>query len=312
MRVGVSFPQSFCTGPAVTGRLLQYLERVDELGFDSVWTQEQLLGRDPSLEPVNSLAFAAAATSRARLGTATIVAPLRGPVHLAKSLATIDRLSEGRLIVGLSIGELQTIFDAAGVPLAERVSRLEEVVAAMRILWSDLHPSFEGRHWRFGPTAMEPKPAQRAGPPIWLGAHARPAVERAARLGDGWIGAGGSSIDEFAERAGWVEEALAARDRDRSEFTIVKKLYVSIDRDADSAKERLAEWFTVHWPREFDPVSMAARVGVSGTEDDLRKAVDRVADIGADLVILNPVFDETEQLERFASVVEDRLDAPTR
>jgi probable F420-dependent oxidoreductase len=288
------------------------LRRAEELGFDSIWVQEQLLGRDPSLEPVVSLAFAAASTSRVRLGTATIVAPLRNPVHLAKSLATIDQLSHGRLVAGLSIGEVRAIYETIGVSMSTRTSRLEELIAAMRSFWLEPSPSFNGAHWSFESAPMEPKPVQKPGPPIWLGSHARVGINRAARIADGWIGAGGSSMDDFADRVTWLNQALDEHDRDRSEFTIAKKLYVAVDDDPKTAIGRLADWFAIHWPPKFDPRFMAERVGIAGTGETLRAAVGRVAALGADLAILNPVFDESEHLERFATILADQVPSETR
>ena len=291
-------------GPSLHDATKTFLERAEALGFESLWVQEQLLGKDPSFEPIATLAYAAGLTERMTLATATIVAPLRNPVALAKQLATVDQLSGGRLLVGLSLGDVKRIYAACGVDMAHRVGRLQEAVQILRGLWSYGPTRHAGRHWAFDDVEMEPKPGRHI--PIWLGGGAPAAIQRAASIADGWIGAGGSSIDDFRRQVQMLEVALEVAHRYREAFGIAKKLYVAIDDAGEAARRRLTEWFAIHWADGHrDPVSMSQEVGVAGTADEVASCIKEVIEAGADTVILNFVFDEREQLERLAALARD-------
>lgn len=302
---GIALPQSFSTREDGRERLDSFLRAADESPFESLWVQEQLLGRDPSLEPLTSLAYAAAATSRLRLGTATVVAPLRDPILLAKVAATLDVMSGGRLTIGLSIGEVAQIYDAVGVDMSKRGRRLDEAVDVLVSLWTEQHASHHGAFWSFEEAAMEPKPRSRPHPELWFGGHSRPALRRVARSGTGWIGAGGSSLDDFAERVRWLDEEIDRAGRKREDITVAKKLYCAIDDDPERARRGLERWFSHHWPASFDPVELASRVGIAGNPEMVGESVMAAVEGGSDLIILNPVFDEGVQFQRLAQLLDD-------
>jgi probable F420-dependent oxidoreductase len=298
-------PQSFSNEPDSGSRIAEFVGFVEGVGFDSLWVQEQMLGKDPSLEPLNSLAFAAAVSSRVRLGTATVVGPLRDPVLLAKVTATVDRLSAGRLILGLSIGEVAQIYEAIGVDMAHRGRRLDEMVDVLVGLWTQAEATHHGNFWHFDDAPMEPKPVQNPHPEIWFGGHSRVALRRVARAGSGWIGAGGSSVSDFAQGEAILSEELEAAGRSREEVTVAKKLYVAISDRPDEARRRLEDWFCVHWLSSFDPKAMASRVGVAGDAEMVASTISETVESGADLVILNPVYDEADQAERLVAAIQD-------
>jgi probable F420-dependent oxidoreductase len=138
-------------------------------------------------EQVTSAAFLAAKTSRIRLVTSVMVVPHRPAVLAAKVLATIDLLSNGRLIVGCGVGWMKEEFEAlAAPPFAERGAVTNEYLAAFRELWTKKAPLFEGRYVRFAGITMAPKPVQKPHPPLWIGGESDAALRRVARLGDGW------------------------------------------------------------------------------------------------------------------------------
>ena len=137
-----------------------YLARAEELGFHSGWTQEQVLGTIPYLGPVETLTYAAACTERLRLGCAVFITTLHSPVHLAKSLSTLDQLSRGRLEVGVGTGG-RRMFSGFGVDPETFVSRFTEGLALMRALWTEPQVTFAGRFWQLDGAAMEPKPFQK-------------------------------------------------------------------------------------------------------------------------------------------------------
>jgi len=138
-------------------------------------------------DPVLSLAYAAAITQRIRLATGVLLVSQRHPAHVAKALATLDRLSGGRAILGAGIGWLREEFDMLGVPFRERVARTEECIAAVRSLWAEEARGFEGRHYRWDPVHAYPKPVQAGGVPVVIGGCVEASARRAARIGDGFF-----------------------------------------------------------------------------------------------------------------------------
>lgn len=165
-------------------------------GFESLWVGDHVAlpadaadpASQPRLEAVIAVTHLAALTTRVRLAIGVIVLPQRQPVLLAKQLASIDVLSKGRLIVGVGVGYVERELRALGASLADRGAMTDEHLAAMRSLWDEPVPSFEGRFTRFEGVVQRPRPVQRPHPPIVVGGHSRSALRRAARSGNGWYG----------------------------------------------------------------------------------------------------------------------------
>lgn len=172
----------------------------EALGYDSVWVGEHPVLIDPHeppsplpshselMDPVPVLAYAAAVTSRIKLGTGIVILPLRNPVILAKELATIDVLSKGRLEVGIGVGYVPGEYDAIGVPFTTRGRRADEWIDALRTLWCDDQPELHGEFVSFGGIQCRPRPHQAGGPPIIASGYATAARRRAVERGQGWYG----------------------------------------------------------------------------------------------------------------------------
>ena len=303
MRLAVGIPQTWTTGGIDRPRMRRFLERAEALGFESAWVVEQVLGAIPSLEPVEVLAWAAAVTGRIRLGTAVLLTPLRSPVHLAKSLATVDQLSGGRLDVGIGLGGNPKVYPAFGITAARRVARFNEGLRLMRALWTEPRVTFAGEFWQLENAALEPKPLQRPHPPLWLGGHHPDALRRAATWAAGFMGAGSASTATFAREVGLLRGLLAEAGRDPGTVDVGKRVYVAVDRDRERAGRRLAEWFGAFYGRP----QLAAEVSVWGSVDDCVTGLREVVAGGARLLMLHPVFDELEQLEVLAAEVAPRL-----
>jgi probable F420-dependent oxidoreductase len=303
VRLAVGIPQAWTSGSVDRPRLRRFLERAETLGFESAWVVEQVLGALPSLEPVELLAWAAAVTHRIRLGTAVLLTPLRSPVHLAKSLATVDQLSGGRLDVGIGLGGDPKVYPAFGISAARRVARFNEGVRLMRALWTESRVTFPGEFWQLENAAMEPKPLQRPTPPLWIGAHHPDALRRAVAWATGFMGAGSAPTATFAQEVGFLRRFLAEAGRDPGSMDIGKRVYVAVDGDRERAGRRLAEYFGGFYGRP----QLAAKVSVWGSTDQCVAGLREVIAAGARLVMLNPVFDEVEQLEVLAAEVAPRL-----
>ncbi len=213
MRFAIAIPQFYADGEFEPERFRAYLGRAEELGFESAWTQESVLGSGAQLAPAETMTFAAACTSRLRLGCVVFVTPLHSPVHLAKALSTLDQLSLGRLEIGVGTGGKARPFAAFGLSADRYVARFTEGIALMKALWAEPSVTFAGEFWQLSDAAMEPKPAQKPHPPLWFGANAEPALRRAVRLGDGFFGAGSSPTASFAGQVRIVRQALSEAGR---------------------------------------------------------------------------------------------------
>jgi probable F420-dependent oxidoreductase len=303
VRLAVGIPQTWTAGQLDRPKIRRFLERAEALGFESAWVVEQILGSIPSLDPVEFLAWAAAVTERIRLGPAVLLTPLRSPVHLAKSLATVDQLSGGRLDVGVGMGGNTKVYPAYGITAARRVARFNEGIRVMRALWTEPRVTFRGEFWQLDDATMEPKPWQRPHPPLWLGAHHPDALRRAVRWGQGFMGAGSASTATFAREMEIVRGLLREAGRDPATLDVGKRVYVAVDRDRERAGRRLTEWFGAFYGRP----ELAAEVSVWGSPDQCAAGIREVAAAGARVVMLNPVFDEVEQIETLAAEVAPRL-----
>ena len=303
VRVAAGIPQAWTTGGIDRPRIRRFLERAEALGFESAWVVEQVLGTLPCLEPVELLSWAAALTSRIRLGTAVLLTPLRSPVHLAKSLATLDQLSGGRLDVGIGLGGNPKIYAAFGISAARRVARFNEGLRLMQALWTEPRVTFAGEFWQLENAAVEPKPLQRPHPPLWVGAHHPDAFRRSVAWAKGFMGAGSATTATFAKEVALLRTLLTEAGRDPGSIEIGKRVYVGVDRDRDRAGRRMAEYFGGFYGR----AELAAEVSVWGSVDQVVAGLREVTAAGAELVMLNPVFDEVEQLEVLAAEVVPRL-----
>lgn len=290
---GFAVPQVFPDGRIDLAVIRDVSARAEEMGYDSLWVQERIIGSSRSLEPLALLSYLAAVTDTVRLGVSVLVLPLRSPPQLAKTLATLDVLSGGRLTVGVGLGGGDANAEAYGIEPGRRVRRFLEALSVMDALWKDESADFEGEMYRMAGATMAPKPIQKPRPPVWFGARAEPAIRRAARYGDGWMGAGSSSADDFRESVGVLRNALEAEGKDPATFPVSKRVYVAIDDDADRAERRLTDWFGHHYGNP----EMAARVSIWGSADHCYEQIDAIIEAGAEHLLLNPVFDYDEHLD---------------
>jgi probable F420-dependent oxidoreductase len=303
LTLGVAIPQTFPDGRVDPQRIRDSLQRAEAIGFHSAWVVEHMFGTIPALAPVELLTYAAAVTERLRLGAAVLLTALRTPVHTAKSLATLDQLSGGRLIVGVGLGGNPKVYPAFGLTAERRAARFAEGLRVMKRLWTEPHVTANGEFYRLENASLQPRPLQTPHPPLWFGGHHPLALRRAVELGDGFIGAGSASTATFAEQMKVLRAILAERGRDSASFPIGKRVYLAIDRDRARAGKRLAEWFGAFYGRP----ALAEEVSVWGDVDTCVEGLRAVAAAGAGFLMLNPVFDEAEQLERIAADLAPRL-----
>jgi probable F420-dependent oxidoreductase len=300
VRFAISIPQLHAAGEFDPVAFRNYCVGVEQLGYDSAWAHESILSASPQLSPIEMMTYAAACTQRMRLGCAVFVSTLHSPVHLARSMATLDQLSGGRVDVGVGTGGGHQPFAAFGLTRDRYVARFTEGLAVMKALWTEERVTFDGGIFKLAGVAMEPKPVQKPHPPVWIGAIAGAALRRAARLGDGFFGSGGSPLDRFADQVRVVRAALADADRDPAEFPIAKRLYIGVDDNAGRARERMNAAIARMYGRRVPEIEAAA---VAGTPAGCAAEVSRAAAAGADLVLFSTLFEPAEQAARLAAEV---------
>jgi probable F420-dependent oxidoreductase len=304
MRFAIAIPQFYADGEFDPAAFAAYLSRAEDLGYESAWAQEQVLGTDSQLAPLEAMTFAAACTSRLRIGCVVFVSTLHSPVHLAKSLATLDQLSRGRVEIGVGTGGKFRPFAAFGIQPERYLARFTEGLLLMKELWTQPSVTFDGEFWQLKNAAMAPKPYQKPYPPLWFGGSSPAALRRAVRLGDGFFGAGSTPTVKFAEQVQVVRRELEAAGRQPASFPIAKRVYIAIDSDPGRARSRVNAALTRVYGRLSADVEAAA---IAGTAAECVAELGQVVAAGAELVLFTPLFEQAEHAELIAAEVIPQL-----
>jgi probable F420-dependent oxidoreductase len=304
--IGVLLPtrDRLVAGETAVAPLLNLATQAEELGFDSVWVGDSPLAR-PRADALVMLAAVAARTERVILGTAVSLPALRHPILLAHELATLDLIAQGRLIVGAGGGFPYPIteaqFQAVGVMFRTRISRLEECIAAMRLLWREDEVSFAGRHFEFQNVSLVPKPHQPGGPPIWLAGGGDAALQRVGRIGDGWLPYP-PTAEAYAAEWSVIQQAAAEHDRPTA---VVPALYATVS--VDQEPERAAEALRASIERYYEaPLEVIASIQAlfSGTPRQCAEWLGGYVEAGDRHVVVRfAVADHAAALEKFAASV---------
>jgi alkanesulfonate monooxygenase SsuD/methylene tetrahydromethanopterin reductase-like flavin-dependent oxidoreductase (luciferase family) len=288
MRIGIGLPSQ--VGLDRERHLIDWMRRIDETRFETLAVIDEIVS--PNVDALACLAAAAAVTQRVRLMSTVIVGPLRNATLLAKQAASIDALSGGRLSLGLGVGDDGADFAAVGVAPQGRGVYFDEQLAHMRRIWAGEPMSADGR-------SIGPPPAQLGGPRLLFGGWARPALERIARFGDGYIGALLSAdmlsdahfslVEQF-----WQEHGRPGRP------SHVQNVYFALGDDATETLRTFVEAEYASHP-DYD-ISGILQVSPC-TESDIRTTVERVAAIGADELIFHPASGDIQQIARLEQAV---------
>jgi probable F420-dependent oxidoreductase len=273
-------------------------QRAETLGFRDLWVTENTLDHVNCFDPVVVLTYAAAVTSRIRVGCSVVVLAVHSPNMVAHQWSTLDYVSGGRAILAVGLGR-EHHYREFEVPEEGRVRRFREEVDIIKALWTQPSVTYDGRFYHLKNATMGPKPVQKPHPPLWMGVGHPNAVRRAASMADGWMGSGGSSIAEFGRSVPILKEALAAAGRDPEAFPISKRVFMAVDEKPERARAELNRWFTevYHNPPGTDAS------GIWGTPEQVREKLEALVAMGANHLMLNPVSRFKEQLEAVAEVV---------
>ncbi len=297
LRFGIYLPNVGWDTTPSPDELAAYAIDAEQGGFDSVWVEDRLLHSEVDmLEAVATLTFVAARTSKVKLGTSVLLLNLRSPLALAKSLSTLDYLSNGRLIVGASLGGRTFEYDAAGVSMRTRVTRFTNAIKFMRTSWgedqADLPPGAEP------PVPMLPRPVQRR-IPMWLGGRVEAAMARAGTIGDGWLASSTTTPDVFREGWAKVSTYAAAAGRDPGQLMPAKFCYIHVDDSTERALSRLEATLPRYYGRPYD----AANLAIYGPPSRCVEHATRFLDAGVRTLIFATVTSDRAQLARVAQEV---------
>jgi probable F420-dependent oxidoreductase len=285
--------------PWTLHRLLEYVQIAESVGFQALSANDHLVFPRPWLDGPTALAAVLARTGRMALATTVALPVVRGPVALAKSLAAIDLLSGRRLVVGVGPGSSARDYAAVGVPFEERWKRLDEAVQVLRVLWRGEGPPYSGEFYSTEGVMLEPHPAQRPAPPIWIGSWGSAAgLRRVARLGDGWLASAYNTTPEaFAAAWGSLPDHLQAVGKDPNQFpNAIATMFFYVTEERATSERIVREVLnpTLKRPER----ELRERLLVGPAEECAQKlAAYRAA--GAHRIFLWPVDDKLRQLATF-------------
>jgi len=297
IRFGMALPHR-APEPINVAAVRRVATRAEALGFADLWVTENTLDHVFCFDPVVVLTYAAAVTTRIRLGASVVVLQIHSPLMVAHQWASLDYVSNGRAILGVGIGR-DHHYRQFEVSQEGRVSRFREELDVIKALWTEETVTYQGRFYHLTDETMAPKPVQKPHPPIWMGVGHPNAVRRSAKLADGWMGSGGSSIAAFSRSVPILRAALEEAGRDPERFPISKRVFMAVDERPEVARAELHRWFTevYHNPEGTDASA------IHGTPEQVRERLEELVAMGANHLLLNPVSRYAEQLEALAAVV---------
>jgi alkanesulfonate monooxygenase SsuD/methylene tetrahydromethanopterin reductase-like flavin-dependent oxidoreductase (luciferase family) len=287
-------------------RLMDAVDAARECGLAAVSANDHFLYANPWLDGLTALTAAVERSGEMTLATTITLAPLRGPVPLAKALAALDLLSEGRLIAGVGPGSSKADYDALGIPFEHRWERFEESVSALRALLRGERPA-KSSHFPFPGETLEPLPAQEGGVPLWIGSWGSDAgLARVARLADGWLASAYNTTPErFAAARDSLAGKLAERGRDAAGFpNALVTMWTWVSEDRAETDRMLEDVLAPLLKREPDELRGQVCIGPAGHCAEL---LSRYARAGCEWVQLWPLGEERRQIERVAAEVMPRI-----
>ena len=295
-------------------------ETAQQLGYDSMWTIHHYLANLATFQPISMTSRLAGITDTMTIGTAILLAPFLHPVHVAEEFATLDQISGGRVVLGLGAGYRDNEFDAFGIPRRERAGRLTESIEIIRQMWSGGQVDYRGRHYQVSGHAISVPPHQPGGPPIWIGAGGKPAVKRAARLGDAWLAPGNAPSPRYLPKALALHDqalAEAGKTREGREYPLIVELFCGPDdRTAvESALPYMEREYMIY--SEYEAISwqksrieeLVRTTFLVGSATTLIAKIEALAALGINHVVFRPFWTgmparlSTDSVRRFAEEV---------
>ena len=297
--IGILVPGSYEGSPPKMDQFARFFSASEELGFESLWFTDRIFHRINILDPFTLMTCAAATTSKIRLGTAVILFALRHPVLMAKTTATLDYLSGGRLTLGISLGGRDEEFDHLGVPINRRVSRFNEGLEVMRKLWAEEKVTFHGRYYNLDEASVQPKPSRNGSMPVILGGRSDAVLKRSGESTDGWVAGSTGDAEAFAGAWRTVREHGAAAGKDPDSLESGKLIYITTGPDRERCKAQLSASLQAYYGPQYDVEANCA----FGPPEECAAKIQPFIDADAKTVMLGPCDTDVEQLKLIAQDV---------
>lgn len=276
---------------------LQLARQTEEMGLHSLWLNDRLVY--DNFEPLAALAAAAGTTSTIKLGTSVLLLPYRRPVLLAKTLATIDFISQGRLTLGVGVGDRESDYDAVGVPFDRRGARGLESIQLMRRLWQEDKVSFKGEFFTVHEISLGPKPFGNRSIPIWMGGNADAVLKRTGRFADGYI-CSSSAMPNFPAMWEKISYHARAAGRDPSKIEKAGLNYLAIDEDKGRAVRASEAFFERYYGKAPNSIESQMIVGPAAL---CAERIARSFEQGLNTLILGLIVPDLKQLDLLATKI---------
>lgn len=287
------------------------IRAVEEFGYDSFWTGEHIVYHRPILEAVTVLTRAAALTSRIKVGPATLLMPLRHPTMLAKQFASLDVLSEGRVLLTVGVGgDYPREFAACGVPMNERGQRTQEAIEILKKYWAGGRFDYNGKIFKLEDVDMLPMPVTPGGPPIWVSGRQEAPMRRAATIGDGWhpyMYTAERCRQSFGQVKDFAEEAGRELPKD---YTFACFIYVSLYDDEQEARERGVKELSYRYDQDFS--ELVDKYCAYGSAQKVTDYIANYIDAGVNYFILAPIMPPDRRRQHLEKLAREVLPALER
>jgi probable F420-dependent oxidoreductase len=271
---------------------LSYLDTLEELGWDSLWFSDRIVGTAWRMDPMAGMAMVAARTEKLKFGTSVLIMSVRSPVTTARELATIDTLAPGRLVVGVGVGQESTIeYDAMGVRKRDRGKRLDEAIRIMRRLWSEERVTYESEFLKLADVGISPRPSN-PNLPVWIGSRAEVGLRRTGQLGDGWLPTQ-LTPQEVADGIKRIKEyaAEAGRTIPDDHFGLQISSY-AVERG--EVPDHIRQQYLLQRRSDVRP----EEINLLGTPDQITAQLKEFIDAGATKFVFNPACGPDEMLDQ--------------
>jgi len=287
VKAGINLPNG--RGQSSFQRLRELAQHAEELDFHSIWLSDHLVppdlksifGSNARFEQLTSLAYLSSSTSRVKLGS-NVMLPLRHPIFVASVVATLDHASSGRFILGVGVGSHKAEYDALGLPFGRRGILLDEMIQAIKLLWTGKEVSFHGKLFNFSRVTQETRPVQSPHPPIWVGGASPAAIRRAARHGNAWIPTD-MTLQEYESLLPMLWDECAKVGRPTDSLVVAANLYASISTSRELAR-REAEFLSRMTGESMEDVE---RWAVIGSVEDAVQHIAQYRDVGVQYFVFS-------------------------
>ena len=305
MSIAIGYvPGAFGQGGDNPGFLKELVEVGDKYGYDSIWLSDRIVSDRFSLEPIVALSMVAAYSDRMKFGTSVLALPLRNPVVLAKQIATLDYLSQGRFFPAVGLGQEEPEeYEACGVPKGDRARRTDEAIVLMRRLWEEDKVTHEGDFFTCHDVSITPKPVFQPSPPVWIGGRSPAAARRVGRVGDGWL-VSSATPSEVGEGKDIVFDTADQCQREIEEDHIGVLLGYYISDDYEQAATKAHQFVTRHRPDAHFTEFTAL-----GTTEQVGELIQQYIDAGASKFAVRPLCAGEESMEQLEIMGQEVLPA---